>query len=290
MQIIKQSTAVDIPMGPFLDEDDGKTAEVGLAIAQADIRLSKNGGAFAQTNNAAGAAHDENGWYIVPLNATDTNTLGQLTVAIHEGGALPVWEVFLIVTANIYNSFCSTDILQADLIQMGGVAQSGTDLKDFADAGYDPGTNKVQGVVLVDNVTTLTGHTPQTGNNFTRLGAPAAASIAADLVIIDTVVDAVKAKTDLRPSGIPKGVAITALPFLMVDDTDHVTPELGKVITEEISKDGGAFAPCANAFAEIGNGMYKIDLTAGEMAADIVILKFTAAGCDQTIIPIVTST
>lgn len=31
--------------------------------------------------------------------------------------------------------------------------QSVTDLKDFADAGYDPGTNKVQGVVLVDLTT-----------------------------------------------------------------------------------------------------------------------------------------
>lgn len=34
-----------------------------------------------------------------------------------------------------------------------GDAQSTTDLKDFADAGYDPATNKVQGVVLVDTTT-----------------------------------------------------------------------------------------------------------------------------------------
>jgi len=34
--------------------------------------------------------------------------------------------------------------------------QSAIDLKDFADAGYDPGTNKVQGVVLVDTATTVT--------------------------------------------------------------------------------------------------------------------------------------
>lgn len=39
---------------------------------------------------------------------------------------------------------------------LGGSVQSGTDLKDFADDGYDPATNKVQGVVLVDTTTTLT--------------------------------------------------------------------------------------------------------------------------------------
>ena len=33
-----------------------------------------------------------------------------------------------------------------DVIQLGGVTQSLTDLKDFADAGYNPGTNKVEGV------------------------------------------------------------------------------------------------------------------------------------------------
>lgn len=44
----------------------------------------------------------------------------------------------------------------ANLVQIGGTVQSATDLKDFADAGYDPITNKVQGVVLVDTCTTNT--------------------------------------------------------------------------------------------------------------------------------------
>ena len=44
----------------------------------------------------------------------------------------------------------------ADVKKIGADAQSATDLKDFADAGYDPSTNKVQGVVLVDTTTTLT--------------------------------------------------------------------------------------------------------------------------------------
>ena len=58
-----------------------------------------------------------------------------------------------------------------DLVRIGGVTQSLIDLKDFVDSGYDPVTNKVQGVVLADTVTTLTGHTAQTGDSFARIGA-----------------------------------------------------------------------------------------------------------------------
>lgn len=122
MIFLKQSTAITRKLGPFLDEADGKTAETGLTISQADIRLSKNGGAFAQTNNAAGATHDENGWYGVPLNTTDTATLGTLTVAIHESGALPVWETFSVLPANVWDSWFSTDKQQVDVTQWLGQA------------------------------------------------------------------------------------------------------------------------------------------------------------------------
>jgi len=115
MNILKQSTAATIKFGPLIDDTDGKTAETGLTIAQADIRLSKNGGDFAQTNNTAGATHDENGYYDIPLNATDTGTLGRLRVAVSKSGALPVWQDFLVVTANVYDTLCSTDSLDVNV-------------------------------------------------------------------------------------------------------------------------------------------------------------------------------
>ena len=43
---------------------------------------------------------------------------------------------------------------EVDVTKLGGSIQSATDLKDFADAGYDPATNKVEGVKLVDTTTT----------------------------------------------------------------------------------------------------------------------------------------
>ena len=58
-----------------------------------------------------------------------------------------------------------TDRVTANVDQLGGVAQSLTDLKDFADDGYDPSTNKVQGVVLTDTATTVTNGVTVTTNN-----------------------------------------------------------------------------------------------------------------------------
>ncbi len=129
MNILKQSTAATIKLGPFIDDSDGKTAETGLTISQADIRLSKNGGDIAQTNNSAGATHDELGYYNVPLDTTDTNTLGRLLIAVHESGALPVWKEFLVVTANVYDTLCSTDTFDVNVATIATDAITAASLK-----------------------------------------------------------------------------------------------------------------------------------------------------------------
>lgn len=207
VQLLKQSTAVTIKLGPFVDSGDGNTDETTLTLSQADFRLSKNGGDMAQKNEATSATHDEIGWYDVPLNTTDTNTLGSLIVMAHESGALPVWREFLVVPANVYDSLVSgSDYLQADVVQLAGVTQSLTDLKDFADDGYDPSTNKVQGVVLVDTLTTYTGNTPQTGDSYAIVASGTHGNAALKTLIdtvddlLDTEVAAIKAKTDNLPS------------------------------------------------------------------------------------------
>jgi hypothetical protein len=121
-QWLKHQTAVTIKMGPFIDDIDGKTAETGLTIAQADIRLTKNGGAFAQTHNSVGATHDENGYYGVPLDATDTDSLGRLRVAISKVGALPVWQDFVVVSANVFDSLIGGgDRLDVDAVLIEGL-------------------------------------------------------------------------------------------------------------------------------------------------------------------------
>lgn len=105
-----------------------------------------------------------------------------------------------------------------------------------------------------------------------------------------TSIAAIKAKTDNLPTGVAKNVALSNFTFLMIDSADDVTPKTGLTVTAQISKDGAAFGNAANAVAEIANGFYKLDITQGEMNADIVCLKFTATGANQTSITMVTDT
>lgn len=72
-------------------------------------------------------------------------------------------------------------MIDTNPVRLNNVAQSLLDLKDLADEGYDPATNKIAGVVLVDTAAVLSGHTPQTGDAFLRLGAPVGASISVDV-------------------------------------------------------------------------------------------------------------
>lgn len=113
---LKQGVAVTVVLGPFVDSGDGVTAETGLTISQADVRVSKNGGSFGQKSEATGCTHLENGYYDCPLNGTDTGTLGQLRLAVSEAGALPVWRDFLVVPAEVYDALVAgSDNLTADL-------------------------------------------------------------------------------------------------------------------------------------------------------------------------------
>jgi hypothetical protein len=117
MRYLRQSTSADVPIGPFVDATDGVTAETALTITQPDVRLKKNAAAWAQKAAAQTLSHEENGFYEVTLDATDTDTLGLLRLAVFETGAAPVWEDFHVVPANVWDSMFSTDKLQVDVVE-----------------------------------------------------------------------------------------------------------------------------------------------------------------------------
>lgn len=144
MAKLRQSTAVNLKFGPMVDETDGRTAETALTISQADVRLSKNGGAFAQKNDATTATHDENGYYLVPLNTTDVNTLGILKVAVNESGALPRIETYEVVTANVWDTLHASERLDVNVMEV----SDDTTAADSLELAFDdtPGAVPQQGV------------------------------------------------------------------------------------------------------------------------------------------------
>jgi len=138
-RFLKQSTAFAFRIGPFMDEDDQKTPEVGLTIAQGDIQISKDGAAFGQTSDAAPTTtHDADGWYQCPLTTTDTGTRGTLTVKIHMAGALPVYEHFEVLLANVFDSLIAgSDSLEVDTVAVSGDTTAADNLETMYDGtGY----------------------------------------------------------------------------------------------------------------------------------------------------------
>lgn len=71
--------------------------------------------------------------------------------------------------------------IDVNLLAIGSDTQSATDLKDFADAGYDPATNKVQGVVLTDTATNLT-NAPTAGDFTATMKTSIGTAVAASAV------------------------------------------------------------------------------------------------------------
>lgn len=111
---LRQNTAATVLIGEFLDDTDGKTAKGSLTLTPSVIFLSKNGDNYASKNESTNATSDANlvGWYHCPLNTTDTSGSGILQLAVHVAGALPVWDSWMVVPANVYDSITGTDLLE----------------------------------------------------------------------------------------------------------------------------------------------------------------------------------
>ena len=137
MHILRQSTAVDVLIGPFVDKTDGNTLETGKTL---DVELSKNGQGLANKNDSTAPTDDTggnvDGYYNCELDATDTNTVGTLRLCVHHTDALPVWHDYQVVEEAIYDALFAAS---ADLITK----------VDAIDTVVD--------AVLVDTGTTLDG-------------------------------------------------------------------------------------------------------------------------------------
>lgn len=148
-----------------------------------------------------------------------------------------------------------------------------------------------------------------------ELGAAVGASLSADIAavkvdtaatLVDTgtagvvvasiatnAVNAAALATDaideIRDSMLPtQNVAFNNLPFLLVDETDHVTRETGQSPTATGSIDGAAFGATTGTVTEVGNGIYQFDASAADMDGGIVTFRFVATGCDDAFVTVVT--
>ena len=261
---MKKNTATKIVF-PILDAD----GDLVSAAAGLDSEYSLDGAAFADCTNEA-TEIGTNGIYYLNLVAAETNgDVACIQVKTTTAGAKTTVLVFYTAAQTLDEVDTNVDTLvtrvPAEVAQKAHLVDGTGDIT--------PPTNKGIWDSLGDGTNIIT----EINANETKIDT------------VDTVVDAIKLKTDLLPSGVPKNVALTAFEFLMVLSSDHVTSATGKTVSGQISKDGAAFANLTNAVAEVANGIYKVDITQAEMNANVITLKFTATDCDQRTITILTS-
>ena len=119
---LRQSTASqEIALGYFLDPADGNTEETSLTINNTDIKLWKNGATALVDKNSGGATHMANGLYSAVLDATDTNTLGNLEIFVHVAGALVARREYVVLPALVYDALIAGSVnLPVNALQVEG--------------------------------------------------------------------------------------------------------------------------------------------------------------------------
>lgn len=122
---LKLSTSLqEVPIGVMVDEDDGKTAETALSIANTDIKIWKAGATSLANKNSGGATHISGGVYYAVLDGTDTDTLGPLVLFVHKAGALPKRVNCVVHPANVYDSLVGSEKLDVNVAKINSVSTS----------------------------------------------------------------------------------------------------------------------------------------------------------------------
>lgn len=173
--------AADALLNELVESDSGVARFTANALEQAPTGGGGDGGLITSGTAAAIAdgtitlagGHGVTNTTVMVVLTGGTNAVGKSRIATYSGtgnvfNVDPAWNGTIngvtettpsgTITYEIYPAPMggTTYPPHVDVIQIGGDAQSATDLKDFADAGYDPSTNKVQGVVTTDTATAVT--------------------------------------------------------------------------------------------------------------------------------------
>jgi len=199
MFVIRQNATHKVVIGPCVAVGDGFTPVTTLAVSTADEAeaiLHDNGTVVSISAYTFAAITTADGYYHLTLQSGISGTVGHMTVVINDDSlCLPIRADFTVMEEAAYDAMYASG---AEGPLQGTTAGNKLDVTATGAAGIDwanienkTTANDLSGtdIQLADTVTTLSGHTPQTGDNFVRLGAPAGASVSADIADVPTVAE-----------------------------------------------------------------------------------------------------
>lgn len=215
MEILRKYGEATTILFPLVDAGAADFEATPVTFATGDTQISKDEAAFANATN--NPAHEGRGIYSLALTAAEMQA-ARIVITIIDS-ATKAWEDQALVISTYGNASAQHAFDLDAATQNVNVTQISGDsaAADNAEAFFD-NTGFVASNSTVGTVTTLTGHTAQTGDSFARLGAPAGASVSADIAAIDANVDAVLVDT---------GTDIPASLSAIETDTQDIQTQIG---------------------------------------------------------------
>jgi hypothetical protein len=255
---------------PFMTFNSSAASVTITGLAVTDIEIYKDGSTTQRASDSGYALLDTDGIDfdgITGIHGFSIDLSDNTTSGFFAEGSF-YWVVVSAITVdsqtvNFVPATFRIGPVSANITQLGGVTQSLTDLKDFADDGYDPSTNKVQGVVLVDSLTAVAtggitagsiaadaiGASELAADAITEIQSGLATAAALDVVdnFLDTEVAAILAAVDTEVAAIK---AVT-------DQFVFTNP--GEVDANAVTGGGGSGLDAAGVRAAIGMASANLD-------------------------------
>lgn len=283
--ILRQSTAVDVLIGPFLDTTDGASSEAGETPV---VKLSKNGQALGAKSDVTVPVYDADGYYNCELDATDTNTIGQLVLTVAKSAtALPVRHEFDIVDEAVYDALFGTSALATVAGAVGSVTGAVGSVTGNVGGNVTGSVGSVVGAVgsVTGAVGSVTGNV---GGNVVGTVASVVGAVGSVTGLTASDVGAIKAKTDALPSD-PADASDIASAFSTVNSTlaaiaAYIDTEVAaiKVKTDNLPSDPADASDIAASFTSIASTLTTmsafIDTEVAAIKAKTDSLTFTVSG------------
>lgn len=252
-----------------VDATDLKTRETGLTTFTVYRARDTNAAAAMTTPTVAElSAANMPGVYSLLLDEDMTITSGndseEMVFHITQASMAPVTR-----SIELYRP----KITAGNTLDVTATGAAGIDLANVENQGSTLGLTATT-VAAVTTLTTYTGNTPQTGDSFARLGAPAGASVSADLLAIDNFVDGIEstlaAGVTVATNNDKTGYSLTATTGLG-NQTSNITGNLsGSVgsVTGAVGSVTGAVGSVTGAVGSVtGNVGGNVTGSIGSLAA-----------------------
>lgn len=252
MRFLRTNTATRITVGPFFDKTDGITPEVALTATNEKLTFTVDdaGAPTLILDTAATASGGSNDMVHISGDDAGFYDLELAAANVNYLGRAMLAITFATDHCPVFHEFM---ILPAMI--------------------YD---SLILGTDRLDTNVTHIGDTSQTARD---IGLSVLLAVGTGTGQVNLSSGAVPVKGNIK-----KNTALATFPFLMTDSTNH-NPATSKTITATRSIDGGAFGAgtLANA-VEVANGIYTVDFGSGDLNGNVIILRVTATGCDDTFV------